>query len=122
MQMARILIVDDDRPFRMTLHLALDICGYEVRDATNGEEGLEAASASAPDLVVLDWQLPGMDGVETCRELRSRSDIPVIMVSGNPANRKEIALSAGAMAYLTKPFSMEDLVRTIEAALETEYK
>lgn len=116
--MPRILIVDDDPQFRRTLHLALDSCGYEVGDAVDGKEALDTAAATAPDLIVLDWHLPDMDGIQTCRTLRARSDVPVIMVSGNRSNLKDVALSAGANDYLTKPFSMNDLLGHIESALK----
>ena len=116
--MPRILIVDDDPQFRRTLHLALDACGYEAGDAADGEEALDAVAAGVPDLIVLDWHLPGMDGIQTCRALRAHSDVPVIMVSGNRSNSKEAALKAGANDYLAKPFAMNELLTRIESALK----
>lgn len=116
--MAHILIVDDDPQFRRTLHLALDSHGYDVSDASDRTEALDAVAGLGPDLVVLDWHLPGRSGIETCRELRERSEVPVIMVSGNRANRKEVALDAGANDYLAKPFSMNDLLSRIESFLQ----
>lgn len=116
--MPRILIVDDDPQFRRILHLALDCYGYEVSDAADGEGALLSAAASAPDLIVLDWQLPGMDGIQTCRALRADSDVPVIMISGNRSNSKDAALDAGATDYLAKPFSIIVLQALIEAALK----
>jgi len=115
---ARILIVDDDPQFRRTLHLALDFCGYEAGDAADGEEALEAVAAHVPDLIVLDWQLPGMDGIQTCRNLRAHYDVPVIIVSGNRSNSKVAALNAGANDYLAKPFAMNELLTSIESALQ----
>ncbi len=114
----RILIVDDDPQFRRTLHLALDSCGYEAGDAADGEEALEAVATSVPDLIVLDWQLPGMDGIQTCRELRAHYNVPVIIVSGNRSNSKDAALNAGANDYLAKPFAMNELLTRIESALQ----
>ena len=114
----RILIVDDDPQFRRTLHLALDSCGYEAGDAADGEEALEAVAANVPDLIVLDWQLPGMDGIQTCRALRTHYNVPVIIVSGNRSNSKDAALTAGANDYLAKPFAMNDLLTRIESALQ----
>jgi two-component system, OmpR family, KDP operon response regulator KdpE len=114
----RILIVDDDPQFRRTLHLALDSCGYKAGDAADGEEALEAVAASVPDLVVLDWQLPGIDGIQTCRELRARYNVPVIIVSGSRLNSKDAALEAGANDYLAKPFAMNELLVRIESALQ----
>jgi DNA-binding response OmpR family regulator len=115
---ARILIVDDDPQFRRALRLALSSCGYEVDDAANGREALASVAATNPDLMVLDWQLPGLDGIQTCRALRASSDVPVIMVSGNRSNLKEIALNAGANDYLAKPFSINELLTRIGAALK----
>ena len=116
--MTSILIVEDDPQFRRTIHLALDSHGYQVEDAANGEEALDAMTAEAPDLVVLDWQLPGMDGIQTCRVLRLSSDVPVIIISGNRSNSQEDALDAGANDYLPKPFSVEELLTRIHSALE----
>lgn len=114
----RILIVDDDPQFRRTLHLALGSCGYKTCDAADGEEALEAVAASVPDLVVLDWQLPGMDGIQTCRALRARYNVPVILVSGNRSSSKDLALDAGASDYLAKPFAIKDLLTRIESAVQ----
>lgn len=116
--MARILIVDDDPQFRRTLRLALDSSGYEVGDAAGGKEALDTIAGNEPDLIVLDWQLPDLDGIQTCKALRARSHIPVIMVTGNRANRKDVALNAGATDYLTKPFSVNELLSRIESALK----
>jgi two-component system KDP operon response regulator KdpE len=114
---SHILIVDDDPQFRRTLHITLDSCGYEVSDASGGKEALDSVAANAPDLIVLDWRLPDLDGIQTCRALRAYSDLPVIMVSGNRSNVKDVALNAGANDYLAKPFSVHQLVDRIEAAL-----
>ncbi len=117
--MPHILIADDDARFRRTLHLALAAHGYEVSDAADGKEVLEAVAVSAPDLVVLDWHMPQMDGIQTCRILgRVISDVPVILVSGNRANSKDVALAAGANDYLPKPFSIDELLRCIETVLK----
>jgi len=113
------LIVDDDSRFRRTLHLGLVSHGYEVSDAADGKEALDALANIAPDLIVLDWQMPEMDGIQTCRILRLSSDVPVIMVSGNRSNSKEVALAAGATSYLAKPFSMNDLLTLFESALKS---
>jgi DNA-binding response OmpR family regulator len=119
--MARILIVDDDQHFRKALHLALGANGYEVGNAAGGREALDMVAALAPDLILLDWHLPGLDGIRTCRELRTRSLAPVIMISGNRSNKREVALAAGANDYLPKPFSIKELLTRIESAL-TEFR
>lgn len=118
MAMPRILVVDDDPQFRRMLHLALDSRGYQVDDAATGEEALDAVAASPPDLILLDWRLPGIDGIQTCRALRARSRAPVLMASANRTNLKDVALDAGAMDYLVKPFSLGDLLARIESALK----
>ena len=115
---ARILIVDDDPQFRRTLRLALDSHGYQVDAAADGNEALDAVAARAPDLVVLDWHLPDLDGIHTCRALREYSKVPIIMVSGNRANSKDMAVRAGATDYLSKPFSLGDLLTRVESALK----
>jgi two-component system KDP operon response regulator KdpE len=116
--MARILIVDDDPQFRRTLRLALDSSGYEVGDVAGGKEALDRVAGLEPDLIVLDWQLPDMDGIQTCKALRAHSDVPVIIVTGNRANPEAVALNAGANDYLTKPFSVNELLMRIESALK----
>jgi DNA-binding response OmpR family regulator len=78
---------------------------------------LDAVAARAPDLIVLDWHLPELDGIQTCRALREHSAVPIVMASGNRANSKEMALAAGATDYLPKPFSIGELLLCIEAAL-----
>ncbi|MGA7415456.1 MAG: response regulator transcription factor [Bryobacteraceae bacterium] len=113
-----ILIVDDDPQFRKALHLALGSCGYQVTDAIDGEGALASVASSTPDVVVLDWQLPGIDGIQTCREIRARADVPVIIVSANRPMSHTMVWEAGAVGYLTKPFSMNELVTHIESALK----
>ncbi len=114
----RILIVDDDPQFRKALHMALDSRGYQVDDAVDGEGALANVSSNVPDVVVLDWQLPGIDGLQTCREIRARSDVPVIIVSAIRPKSQAVIWDAGAVDYLAKPFSMIDLVTCIESALK----
>ena len=113
----RILIVDDDLQFRRTLRLALDACGYLVCSAGGGKEALDTAAVNTPDLIVLDWHLPDMDGIQTCQALRAHSDVPVLMISADRSNQKQVALNAGANAYLAKPFSVNELLAFIEATL-----
>ena len=114
---ARILVVDDDPQFRRTLRLALQSHGYEADGAADGREALDSVAARTPDLVILDWHIPEMDGIHICRALRVHSSVPVIMVSGNRSNSKDAALAAGANEYLAKPFSVNDLLARIEGAL-----
>ena len=91
---------------------------YEVVDARSGEEAMERISAEMPNLVLLDMNLPGMGGLETCQAIRAGSDIPVVILSvRNSEKDKVAALDAGADDYVTKPFGVEELLARIRAAL-----
>jgi two-component system KDP operon response regulator KdpE len=113
-----ILIVDDDTRFRRTLHVALGSLGYEVADAASGREALESAKTAAPDIALVDWQMPEMDGLQTCQALQTSYHIPVIMISGNRASSRAKAMEAGADDFLAKPFSIQDLLASIESTLK----
>jgi DNA-binding response OmpR family regulator len=113
----KILIVDDDAQFRRVLRTVLNICGYEVHASADGTEALDAMSAEVPDLVLLDWHMPGLDGLQVCRALRTHSKVPVIMVSSLPSLSKQEVIAAGANDFLPKPFSTQDLLDRIDALL-----
>jgi two-component system KDP operon response regulator KdpE len=114
----RILVVDDDPQIRRVMKATLVGHGYEVVEARTGEEALEKTPAEMPSLVLLDMNMPGIGGLETCRALRQGSDIPVIILSvRNSEKDKVAALDAGADDYVTKPFSIEELLARIRAAL-----
>jgi two-component system, OmpR family, KDP operon response regulator KdpE len=118
MASARIMIVDDDPQIRRVLRTALVAQGYEVVDARNGDEALEKVRDERVDLMILDMNMPGMGGLETCRTLRSTSDISIIMLTVRDAESDKIeALDAGADDYMTKPFSSPELLARIRAAL-----
>src|SRR5262249_22470617 len=118
MTSARIMIVDDDPQIRRVLRTALVAQGYEVVDARNGEEALEKLREEKQDLVILDMNMPGMGGLETCRSIRSTSDISIIMLTVRDAESDKVeALDAGADDYMTKPFSSPELLARIRAAL-----
>jgi two-component system KDP operon response regulator KdpE len=90
---------------------------YEVMEARNGEEALERFRQEIPDLVLLDMNMPGIGGLETCRSLRSSSEVPIVILSvRNSEKDKVAALDAGADDYVTKPFGMEELLARIRAA------
>src|SRR5437867_10921749 len=115
---ARILVVDDDPQIRRVLRTTLIAQGYEVADARNGEEALERIRGEKLDLVILDMNMPGMSGLETCRLIRSGSDVAIIMLSVRDAEADKVeALDAGADDYITKPFGSPELLARIRAAL-----
>lgn len=118
MSVARLLIVDDEPQIRRVLKAALAAQGYEVADARSGEEALEAIRAQRYDLVLLDVNMPGMGGLEACREIRRSSEVAIIMLTVRDAERDKVAaLDAGADDYVTKPFGMPELLARIRAAL-----
>src|ERR1041385_3625673 len=97
MSSARILVVDDDPQIRRVLRTALLAQGYEAIDARNGEEAIERLREDKPDLVILDVNMPGMNGLQTCAAMRSSSDVPIIMLTVRDAESDKIAaLDAGA--------------------------
>ena len=118
MNSARILVVDDDPQIRRVLRTALIAQGYEVTDARNGEEALEKMRDEKPDLLILDMNMPRMNGLETCHSIRTTSDVPIIMLTVRDAESDKVdALAAGADDYMTKPFSSPELLARIRAAL-----
>jgi two-component system KDP operon response regulator KdpE len=115
---ANILVVDDEPQIRRVMRSALSTHGYVVTDAKTGEEALESIRKEQPDLVLLDVNMPGMGGIEACREMRRSFDAPIIMLTVRNAERdKVLALDAGADDYVVKPFGMEELMARIRAAL-----
>jgi two-component system KDP operon response regulator KdpE len=118
MNSARILVVDDDPQIRRVLRTMLVAQSYEVHDAASGEDALERLKAARFDLVLLDMNMPGLGGYETCRAIRSHSDIAVVMLTVRDSEPdKVLALDAGADDYVTKPFSSPELLARLRAAL-----
>jgi two-component system KDP operon response regulator KdpE len=118
MTSARILVVDDEPQIRRVMRSALTAEGYEVHDAKSGEAALDELRKDRYDLVLLDMNMPGMDGLETCRIIRASSETAVIMLTVRRAEEDKIAvLDAGADDYVTKPFSMPELLARIRAGL-----
>jgi two-component system KDP operon response regulator KdpE len=115
---ANILVVDDEPQIRRVLRSTLSTRGYVITEAKTGEEALESLRKERPDLILLDVNMPGMGGIETCREIRRGSDTPIIMLTVRNAERDKVAaLDAGADDYVVKPFGIEELLARIRAAL-----
>jgi two-component system, OmpR family, KDP operon response regulator KdpE len=118
MASARILVVDDEPQIRRVMRTTLISQGYVVSDARTGEEALEKLREDKPDLVLLDMNMPGIGGLETCRALRSGSDAAILMLTvRNTEQDKVDALDAGADDYIIKPFNTRELLARIRAAL-----
>ena len=115
--MTSVLVVDDEPQIRRTLRSTLAARGYDVRLAATGEEALEAVAADAPDLVLLDLGLPGIDGIEVVRRLRATSTVPTVILTVRDGESDKIdALDAGADDYVTKPFAVGELLARLRAA------
>jgi len=115
---ARILLVDDEQSIQTLLSYPLRKDGYHVTSALDGGEALQRFEEGRFDLVILDLMLPRLDGVEVCRELRSRSQVPIIMLTAKGSETDKVAgLEVGADDYITKPFSMREFRSRVKAAL-----
>ncbi|HEY8486274.1 MAG TPA: response regulator transcription factor [Limnochordales bacterium] len=114
----RILVVDDEPEIVEVLRAYLEREGFAVQTAGDGRTALELARSRRPDLVVLDWMLPGLDGPEVCRRLRAESDVPIIMLTarGDEVDRV-VGLELGCDDYVTKPFSPREVVARVRAVL-----
>ena len=118
---ARILIVEDEEPLTMLLRYNLEAEGYEVETAARGDEADTRLKESSPDLVVLDWMLPGLSGIELCRRLRARPEtrqLPIIMLTARGEESEKVrGLATGADDYIVKPFSVPELLARVRALL-----
>jgi two-component system response regulator MprA len=113
-----ILIIEDDEAILRILRRGLSFESYQVDTAVDGQEGLLKARELHPDLIILDWMLPGMDGLEVCRRLRSTGPIPILMLTAKDTIRDRVqGLDAGADDYLVKPFELDELLARIRALL-----
>lgn len=118
---ARILVVEDEAALAALLDYNLTHAGYVVRICTNGDDALIVLAEETPDLAILDWMLPGVSGIEICRQIRARTetrDLPVIMITARGEEEDRVrGLDTGADDYMTKPLSMAELTARIKAVL-----
>src|SRR5687767_4171131 len=118
---ASILIVEDEEPIQILLTYNLQAEGFRVRATANGEDVARLVSEERPDLIVLDWMLPGISGIEVCRLLRTRPetrDIPIIMLTARGEENERVrGLATGADDYLVKPFSVPELLARVRTIL-----
>jgi len=117
-QSTRILVVEDEPPFRRLLHTSLTAEGYRVIEAASGREALARLCDSAPDLCVLDLGLPDVDGIDLIQRFRQASRLPIVVLSSRNQEQAKIdALDLGADDYITKPFAMGELMARLRTAL-----
>ena len=116
--MTRVLVIEDEESFRDALQFMLSREGFDVVLAADGEEGMKQFDAKDPDIVLLDLMLPEVSGTEVCKYIRSKSNIPVIMLTAKDTEiDKVVGLELGADDYVTKPFSTRELLARIKAVL-----
>jgi DNA-binding response OmpR family regulator len=116
--MASVLIVEDEPDMNQLIRSHLEAEGYEVRQAFDGPTALQLVQDRAPDLVILDWMLPGMDGLAVCRQLRQNHLMPIIMLTARSEEiDRVLGLEVGADDYVLKPFSMRELLARVRAML-----
>jgi two-component system KDP operon response regulator KdpE len=112
----KVLNVDDEPQARRAVKIALVANGFEVLEAASGEEAIRTLRGESPDVVLLDVNMPGMNGIETCRAIREFSDMPIMIISVRKVGKEKAeAFEAGADQYLTKPFDVVELVARIRA-------
>ncbi|TLS35419.1 response regulator YycF [Pseudalkalibacillus caeni] len=114
----KILVVDDEKPIADILQFNLEKEGYQVVCAYDGDQALEKVEQERPDMILLDIMLPGKDGMEVCREVRKKYDLPIIMLTAKDSEiDKVLGLELGADDYVTKPFSTRELIARVKANL-----
>ena len=114
----RILLIEDDEAIVKIIRRTLTYEGYQVEAALDGEAGLASARSVHPDLVVLDWMLPGIDGLEVCQRLRVNENVPILMLTAKDSLHDRVeGLDSGADDYMVKPFEIDELLARIRALL-----
>jgi len=114
----KVLVIDDEENVCELISLYFGKAGYEVLTATDGTDGIEKVRQDRPDIVILDLMLPGMDGLDVCKELRKQSNIPIIMLTARTDEvDRVLGLEIGADDYVTKPFSPRELLARVKAVL-----
>jgi two-component system, OmpR family, KDP operon response regulator KdpE len=118
MNTATILVVDDEPQLRRAMKATLTDLGYSVIEARTGEQALEMLRSETPELILLDLNMPGIGGLETCRAIRETSEVPIIVLSVRNTERDKVqVLDAGADDYVTKPFGIQELLARIRVAM-----
>lgn len=114
----RILIIEDEARIAQFLERGLIYEGFKVSVAADGQNGLTMARDNSPDLVILDWMMPGLDGLEVCRRLRAAGDVSILMLTAKDDVRDRVrGLDAGADDYLVKPFAIDELIARVRALM-----
>lgn len=114
----KILIIEDDEGILRFLRRGLAFESYQVETAVDGQEGLNLVREWHPDLIILDWMLPGMDGLEVCRRIRAGGAVPILMLTAKDMIQDRVqGLDAGADDYMVKPFELDELMARIRALL-----
>lgn len=108
-----VLVVDDERKLLRFVEIGLRIRGFDVVTTTSGQEALDLVRSAKPDIMLLDIIMPGIDGFQVIKELRTFTDLPVIAFSASPGNH-ENALQLGANDFMSKPFNVDEMVRRIK--------
>ena len=118
----KVVVVDDEKPIADILEFNLKKEGYEVHCAYDGNDAVELIYDEEPDIVLLDIMLPGRDGMEVCREVRKKYEMPIIMLTAKDSEiDKVLGLELGADDYVTKPFSTRELIARVKANLRRHY-
>jgi DNA-binding response OmpR family regulator len=120
--MSVVAVVDDDADMRAMMVATLQTWGYDVCEASDGAAALDVIRMCAPDLVVLDWMMPGKSGIDVCRDIRADAalaSVPVLMVTSRSTRAdRDASLAAGATSILTKPFTLRDFLVAVQGLLE----